>query len=70
MSKVSLMPDIELLTSAQVAERFGVDVRTVARWVNSGRIRPPAVQGPGLRGARLFRPEDVEADLAERKAAS
>lgn len=60
------MPDLELLTSAQVAERFGVDVRTVARWVNSGRLAP-AFQAPGLRGARLFRPEDVDA-LARIKA--
>lgn len=57
------MAEIELLTTAQIAERFGVDVRTVARWVNAGRLTP-VVQAPGLRGARLFRPEDVDA-LAE-----
>lgn len=54
------MSNIELLTSAEVAQRLGVDVRTVARWANSGRL-PTAIKAPGLRGVRMFRPEDVEA---------
>jgi DNA-binding transcriptional MerR regulator len=62
------MSKIELLTTAQVAERFGVDVRTVARWANAGRLTP-AVEGPGLRGARFFHADDVEALAAELGAA-
>lgn len=62
------MSNLELLTSAQVAERFGVDVRTVARWVNAGRLTP-AIEAPGLRGARFFHPDDVEALAAELGAA-
>ena len=58
------MPNLELLTTAEVAARLGVDVRTVARWVNAGRLRP-AVQGPGLRGARLFDPAEVDRFVSE-----
>ena len=49
----------ELLTAAQVAERLGVTVRTVARWADSGRL-PEAIKLSGLRGPRMFRAEDVE----------
>ena len=49
----------ELMTTAAVAERLGVDVSTVARWVQAGRI-PVAVKVPGLRGARLFDPADID----------
>jgi len=52
------MSNSELLTTAQVAERLGVSVKTVARWANAGTL-PTAVKAPGLRGARLFRTEDV-----------
>lgn len=59
------------MTTAEVAARLGVHVRTIARWVNAGRLTP-AVEGTGLRGARFFRPEDVErlaADLAAERSA-
>lgn len=62
------MSNLELLTTAEVAEMLDVDVRTVSRWVNAGRLSP-AVQAPGLRGARLFHPTDVArlaASLARR----
>ena len=58
------MSNLELLTTAQVAEMLDVDVRTVARWVNAGRLTP-AVQAPGIRGARMFRAVDVLALAAE-----
>lgn len=63
------MTNLELMTTAQVAERFGVDVRTVARWVNAGRLIP-AVTGSGLRGPRFFRPEDVDALAATQDGAA
>lgn len=59
----------ELMTTAAVAERLGVDVSTVARWVNAGRL-PVAVKIPGLRGARLFDPKDVDALAEQHKEAS
>lgn len=60
------MPEIELMTATQVAERLGVAVATVARWANSGLL-PTAVKAPGLRGARLFRAEDVDALATQRE---
>lgn len=49
----------ELLTTAQVAQAAGVSVRTIARWVKSGRIAP-ALQGPGETGAYLFDPSVLD----------
>lgn len=49
-----------LLTTAEVAERQGISVRTVARLVERGRLEPALKLG-GLRGAMLFDPEDVAA---------
>ena len=57
-----------LLTAAEAADRLRVDVRTVARWANAG-ILPTAYKVPGLRGARLFHPDDVDALAAQRGAA-
>lgn len=54
------MPNFDLLTAAQVAERKGVTVRTVARWVESGKL-PVAHRLPGKTGALLFDPADVDA---------
>lgn len=62
------MSDINLMTAAEVAERLGVSIKTVARMANAGTL-PTAVKAPGLRGARLFDPNDVEAVAAERGAA-
>lgn len=56
------------MTAAEVAERLNVAVATVARWANSGAL-PTAVKAPGLRGARLFHPDDVEALAQQRGAA-
>jgi DNA-binding transcriptional MerR regulator len=53
------MPKVELIPTAEVARRLGRDVRTVHRWVDAGRL-VPAVKTPGIRGALLFRPRDVE----------
>lgn len=59
------MSEIEFLTAAQVADRLGVSIKTVARWANSGQL-PTAVKAPGLRGARLFRATDIDT-LTDRK---
>ena len=53
------MPKVELLTTAEVAERLGVSVWTVHRWTDAGRITP-AVKAPGIRGAYMFEPAEVE----------
>lgn len=59
MSKLRPMKD-ELLTSAQVAERFRVSVRTVNRWAESGRL-PVAVPLLGRTAPNLFSPAAVDA---------
>lgn len=47
------------LSTAQVAEELQVSVATVNRWAVSGRLTP-ALQVPGITGARLYSPDDVE----------
>lgn len=62
------MSNLELIPTSEVARLAGRDVRTVNRWVKDGRLKP-AVQGPGVRGPRMFRPSDVLNLLAEELAA-
>ena len=50
----------KFLSTAQVAQAKGVSVRTVVRWVDSGRLTP-VVKMPGETGAYVFDPADVEA---------
>lgn len=49
----------ELLTSEQVCEALDIDRSTLSRWATSGRIEP-AMKLPGIRGAYLFAPAEVE----------
>lgn len=56
---------MELLTTADVAKRLRVHVRTVARMVHGGELEA-AVKAPGVRGAYLFDPAAVDALAAER----
>jgi len=57
----------EYLTTAQVAERLKVNAATVNRWVVEDRITP-VFTGPGAKGARFFRPADVERLAEDRRA--
>lgn len=47
-----------LITTAQAAERLGIERSTLSRWVTAGRIAP-AMQLPGATGAMLFDPGAV-----------
>lgn len=58
---------IDLISAREVARRLGVDVSTVAKWARTGKLRP-AYEGDGLRGVRLFRPEDVDAFASQARA--
>lgn len=57
MSKKALPHSSPNFTTNDVAEHFGVSVRTVRRWVADGYLKPVRV-GPRL---IRFRPEDIEA---------
>ena len=61
------MPNAEHLNTREVADRLGKDVATVNRYVRTGKLQP-TFQFPGLRGARLFDPADVEALAADLEA--
>ena len=56
---------IDLLTTRDVADAYGVSTREIARRVETGALEP-AVKLPGLRGAYLFDrgvlPEPAEAE--------
>lgn len=54
------MPEARPLTTADVAELFGVDVKTVARWANEGRL--PHFRTPG--GHARFWRRDLEPFIA------
>jgi DNA-binding transcriptional MerR regulator len=58
-----------VLTTKQVADRFGVAPKTVHRWVERGLL-PEAGKLDGLRGARLFFRSDVDALAVERTKVS
>jgi excisionase family DNA binding protein len=49
----------DLLTTAQVAKRLGVDVRTIHRWVKRGTLTP-ALKATGIRGPLFFDEDDVK----------
>jgi excisionase family DNA binding protein len=53
--------DEDLLTSAEVANLFGVDRRTVVLWAKRGRI--PALRTPG--GQHRFRADEIRGLLEE-----
>lgn len=61
------LPD--LVPSATVAELLDVDRATVTRWAQTGKLAA-AAKAPGLRGANLFRREDVLNLLDARSAAA
>jgi excisionase family DNA binding protein len=48
-----------LLTTAEVAGRLRVSIPTVNRWVRDGRLTP-VQKLPGIRGANLFDPSDID----------
>lgn len=46
MSEIEPLPgEEEFLTSAEVAEMFRVDIRTVARWAKTGKVT--SIRTPG-----------------------
>jgi excisionase family DNA binding protein len=56
MPTATLAPaDTRLLTSAEVAALFRVDVKTVTRWANAGRLTSIRTLG----GHRRFREDEI-----------
>lgn len=54
----------QLLCTKDVATLLGVSVKTVTRWVDAGELKT-VFKGPGIRGAYMFDPKDVEAFKAK-----
>ena len=48
-----------LLTTSEAAAALSVSPQTISRWVSIGRISPVR-KLPGVRGAFLFDPTDIE----------
>lgn len=64
------MPNVDdLLTTAQVAKILNRAIPTVNKYATTGEL-PHAHKLPGLRGAYLFRREDVEAYRARKSVAA
>ena len=61
MSAPVSAPIIRLMGPAEVAERFGVDPKTVTRWAKAGKIA--SVRTPG--GHRRYRETDILALLGQ-----
>ena len=57
--------DVALLTTSQVANRLGVDRRTVLRMAHR-RTLTPVYRAEGRTGGHLFAASDVDAYLAAR----
>lgn len=54
------MPHVQdLLTTRQAADRLGVNVSTISRWVLAGRLSP-ALRGDGQTGGMWFRAADID----------
>ena len=47
------------LTASEASAKMGVDRSTLTRWVAAGQISP-LKKLPGVRGAMLFSPSDIE----------
>ena len=60
-------PNDDLIGSLEASTILDVNRATFTRWVVLGYV-PIAAKAPGLRGARLFRREDVEAFAKQRAA--
>lgn len=58
---------VEFMTAVDVARRLGVSRTQVARLTQSGRIAS-AAKAPGIRGAYLFDPAEVERYAEARQA--
>lgn len=58
-----------LLSKRQVAEVLGIHPESVMRLAREGRFPAPIKLGTGIQAAVRFDEEDVQAWLAERKAA-
>lgn len=53
------MPNVDLLSTAEAAERAGVNVRTIHRWVATGRL-DPFHKLPGGTGSYVFLAASVD----------
>ena len=61
------MSNLTLVSTREAASILHVGTRQIARYVKTGKLEP-AAKLPGVRGAFLFRRNDVEHMAAERAA--
>lgn len=67
---IRFVPDTEsLITSAEAAARLNRSVSALHRYVELGQLTP-ALAAPGIRGAKWFRPEDIDALAATLKGSA
>lgn len=61
-------PTADLVLTAEAATIIGVDVRTVHRWVDSGRLQPAVTAPVGTRPTYVFHRRDVLQARDDRRA--
>ena len=57
------------LTASEASDKMGVDRSTLTRWVAAGLISP-LKKLPGVRGAMLFSPQDIQRLIDKRDNAA
>jgi excisionase family DNA binding protein len=55
-------------TTAEVAEKIGIHLVTLQRWIKAGKVRAPAATLIGAVGYRLWSADDIEKVKAVKQA--
>lgn len=58
------------LTTAQVADRYGISRTTVWRWIKAGRLPEPVMIGPGVKRFSITELDAADTAWNEREGAA